>query len=287
MAGELTRFDGRHLGLYFSLRDGEAADLEVVARASLAWIEALRAAVHAVDANEDFRVKILDADEGSLILNAVIAWIDQRVEEGADWFDALPRSRRLMLVFAVFVIFTAGPAYDAYFGDDGATPEQVEAAVSKINADPEFRARRKRFYRELEQDPAITGVGVRADDHSPPMVYVESQHFAEAGGLWSDVQEDAQERTTSTIVDVVLVRPALIGEARSWEFEAPGIGRFHAIMRDAGVLRAMREAGLPERLREGIPMRVRLEVREVAIEGAWKIVPRGRAITHVITPHLD
>lgn len=287
MAAELTRFDGRHLGLYFSLRDGESADLEVIARASLAWVDALRAAVHAVDPAGDFRVKVIDADEGSLILNAVIAWLDERIDEGADWFEALPRPRRLMIVFAVFMIFTAGPAYDTYFGDESATPEQVEAAVNKIRADPEFKNKRKKFYRELEQDPAITGVGIKPDEHSPPIVYVESQHFAEAGGLWSDVQEDAQERMTSTIVDVVLVKPALVGEARSWEFEAPGIGRFHAIMQDGGVLRAMREAGLPERLREGIPMRVRLEVREIAINGAWKVASRGRVITHVITPQID
>lgn len=288
MAGELTKFDGRNLGLYFSLRPGESADLEVISRASIAWVEAIRAAVQLVEPESDIRVKVVDADEGSLLLNAIIEWIDEQIDAGADWVDSLPRSRRLMIIFAVFMVFTAGPAYDTYFGDDEEVAQAaIDATLERIKADPDFLKKKKRFYREIEKDPAITGVGIKNDVSEAPAIYIESKHFAEAGGLWSDAQEDTQERTTSTVVDVVLVKPALVGEARSWEFEAPGIGKFNAIMQDGNVLRAMKDAGLPERLREGIPMKVRLEVREIASDGTWKIAPKGRVIKRVLSPQLD
>lgn len=54
------------LSLYFQLKKGEKADLEVVAAAALAWVDALRAAAIAIDPDAELKVEIVDAEDASL-----------------------------------------------------------------------------------------------------------------------------------------------------------------------------------------------------------------------------
>jgi hypothetical protein len=51
------------LSLHFKLKDGEKADLEVVAAAMLAWVDALRSAALTIDPSSELKVEIVDADE--------------------------------------------------------------------------------------------------------------------------------------------------------------------------------------------------------------------------------
>lgn len=88
------------------------------------------------------------------------------------------------------------------------------------------------------------------------------------------------------MIDVVLVKPTLVHTPRAWTFKPEGLPEFDAVMRDPLVLQAIQEQGLPERLREGIPMTVRLEVREVLVEGQWKLVRGGRSVTKVLHPEI-
>ncbi len=63
------------ISLYFRLKDGEKADLEVVAAAAIQWVETLRAAAAIIDPSARINVELLDATEGSLRLNTVLSWL--------------------------------------------------------------------------------------------------------------------------------------------------------------------------------------------------------------------
>lgn len=286
--------DERPLSLYFKLRPGERADLEVAASTAIAWVGALRSAATALDPGYDLRVEIVNADEGSLIVNAVIRWIElsvdpklKRLQRG---YKRSPRAAQLAIALAIFAIFNAGPAYEAYFGETGLTPAEhaeLHQAVQTIQSDHDFIEKQRKVFRSAERDPAIAALGVKERPQDPPLAIVESQHFAEAGGLWQGQQQDVQERTTTSVMEVVLVKPALVAAPRAWTFEQVGFPPFDAIMRDPAVLKAMGEKGLPERLRAGIPMKIRIEVHEVESNGEWKVGRGGRSVTHVISPSLD
>src|SRR5690606_4420511 len=109
------------LSLYFKLKPGEKADLEVVATAALAWAEGVRAAARAVDPGCDVHIKLIDAEEGSLRFNTLIEWLENTVEPSLERLDRgaarLPRTKKLAIGIAAFLVFTGPQTYDFYFGD--------------------------------------------------------------------------------------------------------------------------------------------------------------------------
>ena len=67
------------ISLYFALREGRRADLEVVSEAALHWIAAIRAAASEIDPNVHIRVELIDADVGSLRLNTILDWVEEQL----------------------------------------------------------------------------------------------------------------------------------------------------------------------------------------------------------------
>ena len=64
------------ISLYFSLKPGEKADLEVIATAALEWLESARAAAREIEPSAQIRVELVDADESSLRLNTILDWVE-------------------------------------------------------------------------------------------------------------------------------------------------------------------------------------------------------------------
>ena len=152
---------------------------------------------------------------------------------------------------------------------------------------PELEARRRRFFHALERDPSITSAGVAEGRESLPMYLVPSNQFAQMTGLWT-LEEDRTERTIYPVVDVTLVSPVLIHGQRSWVFRPiDGLPEFSAIMKDKRFLTALAQAHVQERLRTGIVMTIRLEIKEERVNGAWKDKQRGRPVIEVISPQID
>lgn len=280
------------LSLYFQLANGQKADLEVVASAAIAWVESLRAVAQSVDANSDVKVELVDAEEGSLVFNTIIAWFDRtigdKLERVHDGFHAMPRGRKLALALALFIIVTGYPTAHFYLGDDLTDEDRalLEEIVEQVRGDPAVETAKRKFFRTVEREPAITAVGIKEHSDDRPLVMIGSEHFAEAGGLWSEAEEDAQERVVTHVLDVVLVKPALVHTPRSWTFKPEGLPEFDAVMRDGVVLQAIRDSGFPERLREGIPMTIRIEAREVLVNGQWRAKHGGRSVMRVISPRI-
>lgn len=281
------------LSLYFGVRPGERADLEVVAAAAIAWSEGLRAAARAVDPDIELRVELVDADQGSHIVNTILTWVERHIEPHLERIERgaarAPRTRKLLVALAAFAAFTAPSTYDLYFGDPDFTEndrEMLRELSAKVANDAAVIEARKKMFRAAEREPKITGLGIKDTPDSEPIIVVPANQFAEGGGLWSDQERMIDSRTLNPVLDVVLVRPALVHTPRNWTFRIDGLPEFEATMKDRKVLDAM-SSGIPLRMREGIPMKIRMEVKEVMVDGEWRLVRGGRSVLEVLSPQFD
>ena len=142
-------------------------------------------------------------------------------------------------------------------------------------------------FKTLERDKSITSAGVAEHKNDQPILLVPADQFAERGGLWAIVDgDDRQERTTYPVVDVVLIAPVLLSVPRSWKFQPPGLPEFAATMNDKRFLAALLQDHVRERLRVGIPMTLRLAVKEVKVDGVWQQKRGGRSVVEVISPKV-
>lgn len=104
-------------GLYFQLKPGRKADLEVVAEAAMLWVQTLRAAARAIDPNTQIRVEIIDAKESSLQLNTIFDWLESHLARLDAGSAKYPRLRSVAIALAVFLVTQGPQTVDFYFGD--------------------------------------------------------------------------------------------------------------------------------------------------------------------------
>ncbi|MEQ1538099.1 MAG: hypothetical protein ABL928_04160 [Sphingorhabdus sp.] len=278
------------LSLYFGLKEGETADLEIISAAAIAWVETMRALAQSVDGGSDIKVDLVDVDQSSAIYNTVVEWFDRNVEPHLDRIaagasKAAPRSRTLVLTLAAFTVTTVVPTVmgDGFNEDDRERAKRIEQQTKS----PAVETARQKFYRAIEREPAIESIQIRQEPQGEPIVIVSKESFPVEGGLFALEEEGVQERITPAVVEVVLVKPALVHTPRTWTFKPDGLPEFDAVMRDALVLQAIEDKGFPAIMREGIRMTLRLEVKEVLVDGQWKLVRGGRSVMRVISPKID
>jgi hypothetical protein len=280
------------VSLYFKLEENRSADLEIIAEAAIAWVETLRAVAQAVDPESDVKVELVNVDHSSAIFNTLIDWFERNVEPHIDrvvrGYDRQPRSRKVLLALALFTVTTAYPTYEAYFGDHftEADREMLKRIDEQTRHNPAVATARSRFFRIVERDRTIEAVGIKESPDSEPIVVVEPGAFDHDDGLFS-IDADVPERVTQTVLDVTLVKPALVHTPRSWTFKPDGLPEFDAVMRDARVLNAIRTKGFPSQMREGVRMTIRIETREVFEDGQWRLIRGGRSVMRVIDPKID
>lgn len=281
------------VSLYFGLKEGEIADLEVVAEAALEWAGIVRAAAVTIDPQAKVNIGLVDAEESSLRLNAVLEWAEDtlaRIKEGPAKY---PRIYTLAVALAAFIALqSVERAMDVIFDTDPSPALSAEDRnllnnlLDQLRDAPEVEDRKRKFYRKLEHDPSILDVGVSEGHKNPPIIRVPSNQFPERGGLWM-MQEDPQKRTSRQVLDVTLVSPVLISTPRSWEFQLEGLPTFRAVMKDERFLNALDQSHVHETLRSGIRMTIRLEVKEENIDGEWRVKHKGRSVTEVLLPEVD
>lgn len=284
------------ISLYLDLKPNEIVDLEVAALAAIEWARAVKAAAMAADPNHDYRVSLVAAEPGSSRWLARIeqSRANQIAKDVQEGWEKVPVIMRQVVALAVVIPFTAIPTYDYYFGEGGFTEtevRQMEEIFERVVSDSSVKSHRQQMYREVQRDPNIIGLGggvPDAPDWKPPSM-IPANRFAEAEGLFG-IQEEKKEgeRTLSKTLDVILVTPRLENAQRAWSFRQEGIpGTFNAEMKDAHFLAALEQSGIQERLRANIPMRIRLEVKEVLVNGEWRVKRRGRSVVEVLSPTPD
>jgi len=67
--------------LHIDLNENSAADLEVVAKASLSLAAALREAAFVLDPSLDFRIELVSGTESSLSLNSIFKLLGENSKE--------------------------------------------------------------------------------------------------------------------------------------------------------------------------------------------------------------
>jgi hypothetical protein len=280
------------VSLYFKLEEAQSADLEIIAEAAIAWVETLRAIAQAVDPESDVKVELINVDQSSAIFNTLVDWFERVVEPQVDriarGYDRQPRSRKLLLALALFTVTTAYPTYEAYFGDQFTEEdrEMLKRIDERTRHNPAVTTARSKFFRIVERERTIEAVGIKETSKSDPIVLVESDSFDHSDELFS-IDADVPQRVTQTVLEVTLVKPALVHTPRSWTFKPDGLPEFDAVMRDARVLHAIQTRGFPSQMREGVRMTIRMETSEILKDGQWRLVRAGRSVMRVIDPKID
>lgn len=293
---------GDAISLYFTLKPGKKADLEVIATAALEWLESARAAAREIEPNAQIRVELVSADDASLRLNTVLDWVESQLERIDSGGGRYPRLRKLAIALAIFVPTTGLQTFQHYFSAPQAVnlskedrklieehSRMLQQLIDRTQKNPEVAVRRQKFFNTLERDPSITAAGITEGPKVAPILMIPSDQFAENGGLWAiaATEAEADERTIYPVVDVTLVSATLLPIPRPWRFRPDGLPEFNATMRDEQFLAALDADHVKERLRTGIRMTLRLEVKEVRVGSAWVIKPRGRrSVVEVIAPKV-
>ena len=162
----------------------------------------------------------------------------------------------------------------------------LEELLESIKKNPEVESEGRGFFRSLEGDPSIAGVGVAPNRLSPPIAIVPSTEFAERGGLWA-LEDEEEERTIYRELDVELISPQLVPRKRAWTFKPEGLDEFTATMKDEKFLKALEQDHVRERLRTGIKMKIRLKIEEKKVGGVWTLKHGGRSVVQVLAPKVD
>ncbi|NVN88612.1 MAG: hypothetical protein HXX15_21240 [Rhodopseudomonas sp.] len=289
-----------NISLYFKLKPDQTADLEIVANAALEWLYAVRAAASELEPGAQVRIGLIDADEGSLRLNAVFDWLEGQLERVDKGSSRYPRLRKLAVALAIFLPTTGAQTYSYYFPpqqevslkeDDKKLLEENNALlrelIGKAQKNPEVETRRKKFFRMIEKDTAITAAGLTESRDSTPLVMIPASQFAEKSGLWAISDDQPTERVIYPTLEVTLIAPVLLPIPRSWRFQPEdGLPEFTAKMKDMQFLEALKSDHVKERLRTGIKMTVRLKVKEQKIGDVWVTKRGGRSVVEVIHPKV-
>ncbi|MEA2905461.1 MAG: hypothetical protein QOI12_2848 [Alphaproteobacteria bacterium] len=288
------------ISLYFKLKDGQKADLEIVAAAALEWVAAVRAAARDLAPEAQIRVELIDASESSLKLNTIFDWIEGQLKQIEKGSGRYPRLKKLALALAIFIPTTGAQTITYWFG-----PQQVavlstedrkllednkqlmEEMLGRVRKNPEVEIKRQQFFKLLERDSSITGAGISEGRSRPPLIMIPSNQFAERSGLWVPAEE-TDEHVIYPIVDVTLIAPMLVPVPRSWRFQpTDGLPEFGAVMRDKSFLAALEHDHVKESLRVGIRMTLRLAIKEYNVGGVWLVRRGGRSVVQVISPKVD
>jgi hypothetical protein len=271
------------ISLYIALETGRKADLEVVARTSLAFVAAVRAIAAIHDPFAEVRIELVSAPEGSIRLNALIGWLKDKtgIEDEATlkviviyftlWFGDHVGSWTVGKIMDYLTNQNAQQTISLSDTDVQRIADRVAATLEKRVAEPQVQ----QIYRELERDTAVSGVGSSLSHKQKPLHIVPRSEFQERGlsPELVDVPE-LSKRTTISDERVRLISPVLLQSERKWQF-AGRTGAFSAPVLDKEFLDNLVQANVEAPLAGGIEMDIVLQVVEEFKGGVWTIAERN------------
>ena len=173
-----------HLNLYLDLEPGERADLEVVAKSSLAFAHAIREIAYIVDPSLSIKIEFESGTEGSLSLNSVVKFIKEQIPD--------PVTRKVIIVTVAlwfakeFGAAVLGVVVSTILTDDPSISQQdVDRIANKVHELLQQDVGKRpvqEVYRELHKDPSVKGVGVTIDKAKRPDSIVPRNKFPERMG---------------------------------------------------------------------------------------------------------
>jgi hypothetical protein len=277
------------VSLYIDLEDGQKADLEVVARASIAFAAAVKELAFILDPSLDIRIELASGTEGSLSLNSVIRAVKKHT--GLD-------ERLTVAAVAVGVLIWFGEhladwsfhkVMDYLTGETAVTetlsPEQIEQLADKISEMIEKKVAHpqvQEVYRELERDHAVKGVGASSVPGARPKRVVPRAEFPQRAGHFQIKETTSIKRETTKQERVTLISPVLIQGARKWRFRS-ALGEFAASIKDDVFVERLLSGRILVPMTGGIEMEVLLRITEEQEKGVWVIT--DRSIVQVLDIH--
>ncbi len=272
------------ISLYLDLEPGEVADIEVVARTSLAFAVALRDLAYVIDPSIELKIGLSSGTEGSLSLNSILRNLkDSKGEEltlkaiagvVVIWFGV----HALDYGFEKIADFITGKDHE-HFSDEQRKElaEIVQKAVAGKVADQHVQ----QVYREIERDPAIKGVGATTVAGERPAVIVPRTEFgARSGRTMEPVENTINRRVSTETVRVGLISPVLLPGNRRWKLRSAQ-GEFGAAIKDQDFINRVLTGTTSITMKAGIEMDVQLETAEEFRHGVWEVQERN--VLHVDT----
>lgn len=280
------------ISLYLDLAEGESANIEVVARAALAWSAAVKELAYVIDPSMDVELELVSGTEGSLDLNACLVAFSKFAEQR-------PKLATVIITSLTwFMVQTGSYTYERVLdwltGKDAPpvvkqlSKEEIQAIAREvINAQEKQIAaeQRRQIFHELNKDTSIIGVGSTQERDTRPTLIVPRAEFAERAGSTITVSEaEVKRRTELAVLPVVLVSPTLKDAERSWRFQAGTLPEFGAVMKDHAFLDALVAGRVALPLRAGVEMQIELETKQEKVGDVW--VVRERNVLRVIQPAI-
>ena len=273
--------------LQFETEKGRYPNTEVAALALLDWVNLVKAAVAVVDPNQQIEFEIAGVAPGSTRFHQLLRFADQQLGYVKSAWDDYPHLKSVVTgsAHALYTATIAGAVSLALqpHEQDVRLSDDDRAILEKVARAPAVKDASQRFYRTLERDPDIQGVGVANSWDARPTAIVPRSEFPDRSGMWVVGAEDVAERTQGAVWEVVLLRPALVSTPQSWQFMRDGL-KFNAKMYDAKFLSAIRDGKVPLNLQEGVMMKVEIEYTERLVGQIWEPVANSRRVVRVLSP---
>jgi hypothetical protein len=289
------------ISLYLDLPEGETADLEVAARASIAFAEAIRELAYILDPSVEIHVDLVSGTAGSLSINSLIRAVksvthkkktinhpDGRIEETEE-LSIIGAALGIVMFFGVETAhYTIDRALDYLTHKDEFShlsetdkkdiARRVTDALNHNAAKPKV----EKVYSEVERDQRIRGVGATTTPGATPDVLVPRSEFVVRAGRGEVIEQGVKRRTAHDRVRVMLISPVLVPGDRRWRLKSAQ-GEFGAVIKDKEFVEKVLSGRTRVPMVAGIEMDVDLETVEDLQDGVWQ--PVERSVTHVVRLH--
>lgn len=230
------------LSLYIDLEQDQKADLEVAARAAIAWSKSIKESAYIFDPSAEVEVKFISGTESSLSLNSAITFITKSDVKtyvkttvaaalvSATWHivgvttDYMTEAALEAMEAEQLVYYVADKAgIDISDEIKNMSQEEVNALAERIASELKNESRReqsKQIIRELQKDPAVRGVGITPKPDRKPSFILNRDKFSEAT---SSVTEEGGESSRNVHVEqrLKLVAPRIVEDNKVWRFQGP------------------------------------------------------------------
>lgn len=280
------------LVLEFEIEKGRSPDIESVAKALMAWNDAVQAACSAISPNARIVVELVGVEHGSQRFKQVFRLLEdaaESIDEGGTEYPLIWKHTKSLAKCIAGAILVAVVA-NQVTSNPGLPDEQMqvfEDIRDLLQKDWDFNQRGQDFYGILQDEPAFKVVEVYEGNNTEPTYIVPRSEFAFKSGLFDsglDTPEVEQEDRVGTL-DVVLIKPVLVAKPRRWTFARDG-SEFSAEMNDKAVLEAIQNKTLKIPFAEGVTMKIEVAYKERKSGDTWIPVKGTMKVTKVLSPRV-
>lgn len=262
------------LTIYFDLSPDTRPTLGAIGKAMVQFEKMAGEAVFLMEPGVEFSMVYQYSAPGSL-----------RIIAGLRGLVSADRLRDLALVVSTVLVTNAvshlqgkamDEAIDAIVGEEATLTDEdikrIAEAVKNVERSETVAEPRREFYRAVEPDRAITGIGAAPNERKePPAVIVPRSEFGDRSGALTQNAPDGQPepRELSERVEVVLANAPLIESNAMWRIFFNG-NQISVKMLDGAFKLQILNGTTQLRLAGGVILDVTLKTKQVYSDGVWQ-----------------